>query len=401
MKTGAKPKNGKPHADDVEPMNEEAEFGLLSSLWSRPDFIDHPEVVCVQPQHFWDPTFRAIHRHIVGAHLDGKELETLPARMMAAGEYDEGMRSILFRLASPENRISGSDAAYFAGLVIETAQRRKLWTLARELYQQVESRLPIQDVEGFLAAYVEGGGAPTSGERFKMLTAAELDDTSDEIPYVVGNVLAEGQPCLCLGGSKMLKTTVLVDLVLSSCWQADEAGRHQPHFLGYFPVHRQCRSWFISGESGDATIKESCRRIARAAGREFRETQGWFYTPTLPRLANPADMSELGRKIKGEGIGILVIDPAYLCMDVGGRESSVFAMGSQLARVAEVCSKHRCTPIIAHHTTQQRAKAKDFTPPALHDASWAGFEQFARQWILLNRREAYQDGSAPRTQRFY
>jgi hypothetical protein len=89
----------------------------------------------------------------------------------------------------------------------------------------------------------------------------------------------------------------------------------------------------------------------------------------------------------------LVLDPMYLCMDLEGREGSLFAVGKMLRRVADVCSKHKCSLIIVHHASQAKAKKGDYSPPTINDASWAGFEQFGRAWILLGRREAYRDGS--------
>ena len=49
------------------------------------------------------------------------------------------------------------------------------------------------------------------------------------------------------------------------------------------------------------------------------------------------------------------------------------------------------TPIFAHHNT--KGNSKNYEPPELEDMAWAGFAEFARQWLLIGRRELYEIGS--------
>lgn len=47
-----------------------------------------------------------------------------------------------------------------------------------------------------------------------------------------------------------------------------------------------------------------------------------------------------------------------------------------------------CTIVIVHHN-RKAPKENQFGPPDLESIAWFGFQEWARQWILLGRREAY------------
>jgi hypothetical protein len=385
--------NGKPHGSNGHVAEWSADCSTperqtLASLIILGRGFEYPELAALQPRHFFYPENRQLFAVLQEMAADGKPLDAtvLAYRLEETGAFPNYAAADAFLLNVIKAEATGAGLRKYAEKVAEAYGRRRDLQLAETIREWSQDGLPLADIRGLIESHLDGITGERRGERFKKLSAADLDAITDAVPYIVPNVLADGQPCLCVGGSKMLKTTVLIDLVLSSCWDGS-------HFLGYFPVTKQCRAWFISGESGDRTIAETARRIAVAAGRELRDTRDFFYSPTLPRLNDPADVAELGRAIAGDGINLLVLDPAYLMLDVGGREGSLFAVGPLLARVTEACAKHGCTLIVVHHSTQARAKTGNYTPPALSDASWAGFEQFARQWILLGRREAYQDGT--------
>lgn len=95
--------------------------------------------------------------------------------------------------------------------------------------------------------------------------------------------------------------------------------------------------------------------------------------------------------LTADEIEVLVLDPAYLCMETDGREGSLFAVGALLRGVAEVCRECGVTFVLAHHT--RKTLTDPFAPPELEDIAWAGFNEFARQWVLIGRRERYEPGS--------
>ncbi len=102
-------------------------------------------------------------------------------------------------------------------------------------------------------------------------------------------------------------------------------------------------------------------------------------------------MAALGKLIKADGLRVIVIDPAYLCTPLAAdKGNNIFAMGELLRSVNDACQDCGRTPLIAHH---MKRTGVAYDPPELADAAWSGWAEWARQWILLNRRERFDPDS--------
>lgn len=98
-------------------------------------------------------------------------------------------------------------------------------------------------------------------------------------------------------------------------------------------------------------------------------------------------MDALRRFLEGDEIEVVVCDPAYLCTPLAAdKGNNLFAIGELLRSVNDVCHECGCTLIIAHHFPKSRLR---YEPPELADVAWSGWAEWARQWLLLNRREPY------------
>ena len=218
---------------------------------------------------------------------------------------------------------------------------------------------------------------------FRRISSAELATGDYRVKYLVDGILAERQPCIIAGNEKTLKTTIAIDLAISIATATP--------FLGTFAVNEATRVGIMSGESGLGTLQETAARICAAKGIDLASI-GVVWSDELPDFDDLRDMDGVAEFVKRDELGVLIIDPAYLCMDPDGREGSIFKMGAMLGRIAKVCLDAGATPAVVHHN-KATAPGREFHPAELQDIAWAGFKQFARQWILLARQERYEPGT--------
>jgi hypothetical protein len=223
--------------------------------------------------------------------------------------------------------------------------------------------------------------------QFALIDSKTFAEADYKPEWLVKGVLAKDKPIILGGPRKALKTSVLADLVIS-------LGSGTP-FLGQFPIPKKLRVAFLSGESGDHTIQETALRICDAKRVKLQEVDVlWGFD--LPQLANSSHMAEVQRGITEHGITFLVIDPLYLCLLAGVGEGTVdaknlFQMGPLFAQVSKTLLSAGCTPMLSHHTIKR--PPNPFEPLDLEDLAYAGVQEFARQWILLSRRERYEPGT--------
>ena len=220
-----------------------------------------------------------------------------------------------------------------------------------------------------------------------ILGAVDFSNAVYAREWLVKRIMIKGKPGIIGGPKKSLKTSFVIDLVVSL------GGGGQ--FLGQFDVPRPVRTLVISGESGEATIQETMRRVCRAKGVYPEDLEGnVFWGFTLPQLSSPEEMEALGLFIRAMGIECVIIDPLYLCLISGNRRvdmSNLFEVGPLLKAVCDLCLSSGATPLLVHHF--RKGRQDPFDSPDMEDLAFAGIQEFARQWILLGRREAYVPGT--------
>jgi hypothetical protein len=251
-----------------------------------------------------------------------------------------------------------------------------------------------QDPAGLRQRYREhraraGGDKPVTGFRWAPIDSAAFAREDCRPQWLVKRLLVRGQPAMIGGPRKALKTSLLVDLAVSLA--------SATQFLGTFYVPRPCRVALLSGESGRFTLQETARRVCAARGLSFASVGDrllWQFD--LPQLADLTDLAELEAGLGADGVEVGILDPLYLALLAGqagaGIEAgNLYDMGPLLLRVTRACLNAGATPVLAHHT--KRASGMSVDPLELDDLAYAGVAEFARQWLLVSRREKYEPGT--------
>jgi replicative DNA helicase len=259
--------------------------------------------------------------------------------------------------------------------------------------------VPVTEMEQELADHVfrarawhkanAGKQQAAGGFEPNFLTSAALEQMDARHRWLIKHVLVRDQPVLLGGPKKSLKTSIMLDAALS-------LGSGRP-FLGRFEVPERLNVAVLSGESGQITIRETALRVAQAKGVKLAACDVlWGFD--LPRLGVEEDLQALSAALRDNQVGVVFIDPAYLCLLAGASDlqaNNMFQVGPLLLRVAKVCAEAGTTLVLVHHTTKPAGMLRMQTgePLELEDLAYSGFQEFARQWVLINRRQKYEPGT--------
>ncbi len=223
--------------------------------------------------------------------------------------------------------------------------------------------------------------------RFQAIDSATLDSTDYCPSWFVRQLLVASQPAVIGGPLKCMKTSLSVDLAVSLSSATP--------FLSHFPVRRKVRTVILSGESGPFALQDTARRVCRERGITLADCDlHWCFK--LPKLASATDLIELRDGLKRVQAEVCILDPLYLSLLSGedadaSSASNLYATGPLLLAAAEACLSVGVTPAVCHHFRRSIP-----APPATPELTWlshSGIAEFARQWLLLSRREEFKPGT--------
>ncbi|HWL11125.1 MAG TPA: AAA family ATPase [Planctomicrobium sp.] len=221
-----------------------------------------------------------------------------------------------------------------------------------------------------------------SREEIKFFSGPALAQLDTTLTYLVDDVIVQGQPLLLAGTKKTLKTNISIDLTISLATGES--------FLGQYHVAKPIRAGLMSAESGAATIKETAHRVAMSKGLSgVQDCPDALFAFSTPLVNTAKECDRFRRIIEDNELQFLNIDPTYLTFIIGDDGKNLFRMGELLSPLSRIGERTGCTICLSHHS--RKGTGKEGKPLELGDESYSGFSEWARQWIYLSRREAYNE----------
>lgn len=374
--------------DRMPPANVEAERALVGAILTDPWRMS--EVAgTLRPEHYYGAAWGTVW----GAMLAVYQRGVLPDVVAVSGALQSvpppGKESWGVMLA--EVLADGGiviNLREYARQIRDAATRREAIRAGEYLLQRGHEGRSADELVREVAATADRLRSMTAApDRYRWRSAAQLAAADLDVDWLVPGVLVAGQPGVIGAPLKTLKTSLALSLAV-----ALSLGER---WLGHWPVPRACRVAVLSGESGEATVRETLARVAAAHGRKLSDLGGLVVSPDLPRVTEPADLAALTRDLRGHEAELAIIDPLYLVMPAADA-GNLMAQGERLRALTEACLSVAVSPLVVHHTSRgaaARAGRDTYEAPELSDLAWAGCAEWARQWLLLGRRERYEPGT--------
>jgi hypothetical protein len=299
----------------------------------------------------------------------------------------EGQRNGTLARLGGHMRRSGMTQAEIESALLRVNADRCVPPLGSNEVQRVAASVARYELDTISVALAENhwdqmmSGKKPEPFAFETITSPELNAADYRQEYLIENVMVRGQPMIVAGPRKSLKTNSCIDMALS----LGSGGL----FLGRFNVHHAVRVGMMSAESGPATIQETARRIAFTKGLNLDHLDSVVWSLQVPQLDNIQHVDALKRWVTGNALDVLILDPTYLMMlGIGQDAGNLFVVGRYLQVIADLVRDTGVTPILCHHL--RKGMTEPYEPAELEDIAWAGFQEFTRQWLLLNRRSRYE-----------
>ena len=213
---------------------------------------------------------------------------------------------------------------------------------------------------------------------FRAIPMTELMGGDYRVDFLCRGVLAREQPAIFGGPHKAFKTSIALELAV--CLATGTP------FLDHFDVPAPVKVCFFSGEGGLGVIQDTLRRIGEALNINIAGIENLLVTDRVPRLDSAVHLEVVKGYVEEHRPEVVFVDPLYLAMS-GADTTNVFSMGQRLRTLNELCMPKGVTPVLLHHLRKNRFD--NFAPAGLDDLSMAGFAEYAGQWVLLSRRQAY------------
>lgn len=256
-----------------------------------------------------------------------------------------------------------------------------------------ETQETAREIRAQIDSFREGGErrGPYTTEEFRALVRERVE--------IISGVLVANQLALVGAATKSLKTLISLDAAVSIA----TGMLFLNHPLWDCRVAR--RVGFFSAESGADTLLRKYETIASSKRSRLSPARQEIFDRNLasnmswdnqvPDLSDPDSLERLRRTIADRELSVIFVDPLSMAIGSAGRDLANFAVAGQvILRAAHICQQAGCTLVLIHHTAgdrERRNSGRGNGPLELTDVAYPAVTNHARQWLTLNRAEAYDE----------
>ena len=342
----------------------EGEIGLLGALLLDTDKAwEAVEAKRIVAEDFGDHGRRLVFEAIQALKAKGRPVDglTVAEYLKKRGNLDKaGGPMVTDRLIDACHTSAHAD--YYASLVAEAGQKRRIKAAMKTLSQEAENdKAPAELLAKMLDTMTAEESRTATSTRFpSILNAATFtSNPHPEPPQIVHGVMHQGSKAVYGGPSKAFKSWVLLDLCLAVSTGGDWLGFHTtPGLVLYmnfelqpFAVHRRLKA------------------IAEDRGCDIPDTLRIW---NLRGHARPLKLllPELKRQIKGEGYALIVPDPIYKTLS-GRNENDAGDIGELCGELEAVAVETGAGVAFGAHFAKGNAAGKEAIDRVAGSGVWA------------------------------
>ncbi|MEX2171537.1 MAG: AAA family ATPase [Pirellulales bacterium] len=367
---------------DASPSAPDAEIGFCGSVLLSPPTIMAARHL--QASDFTDLHCAAFFSVATDFHRRGLPLDPLALAGELAGKRPFASKvDVAEFFAELESKVvTSAHAAYFAGLVAEWSRKRRLHDLAGLLSHDSLNGKSSREIIHEIGSTFDDFRRNETGESLlhDAMPMSQFAAADHRIEYLIPGCIVAGQPGVISAKSKSLKTTIAIDACISMATGSA--------FLAHWPIPEPINCGIISAESGAATIAETIKRICRSKGIDLCELNNCYISTRCPRLQSIEWLDEIKRFIDANELRCLMIDPTYLAL-AGLDQNNLAAVASALGPVGEIVRETGCSIVMVHHN--RKVTSVPYGCPTLEEITGSGFAEWARFWLILNRRREWDE----------
>lgn len=329
------------------PHDPEAERCVVGSILLNPETL--PDVAAVlSPRDFFEPNgpLRGIYTHLLRLSRDGQPIEAqfLHRRMSAGREWDDSTAALVAELVNEV--ATGLNAVFYAELVRECSQKRRLAGVLSEGLEAANNGKPVSDV----LSSIEGDlfGLRADGEIAGPTMPGSIEDLIADNPTlpepVIDGLLRRGETANIIAPPKAGKSWLAYALALSIA-----TGRE---WLDSFTC-RPGRVLLIDNELAPSVIASRVQSVAGAMaiqGAEYFENLDVI--PLRGRLVDLHGIAAILERIEPGTYDLIILDAWYRALPDGISENDNAQVAGLYNVIDAATARLGCAWINIHHSSK-------------------------------------------------